>query len=173
MKKTISILPGDGIGPEVTDQAVKVLDAIAGRFRHEFVYKYGEIGAAAIEQSGTPLPEGTLNDCKRSDAVMLGAVGHPRFDNDTSGGPRPEQGLLKLRKELQVYANIRPVKVYPSLMHQVPLKAELLQGVDLIIYRELTGGIYFGEKQSDPARGYASDSCSYTREEIERISHLA
>lgn len=173
MKKKIAIIEGDGIGPEVTRQSVKVLDAIAHQFGHEFTYEYCLMGAVAIDQTGEPLPDKTIETCLESDAILFGAIGHPKYDNDPNAKVRPEQGLLKLRKSLQLFANIRPVTTYASLHHLSPLKQKNLEGVDFIIFRELTGGIYFGKKEVDEASTRASDDCVYTREEIERIAHLA
>ena len=146
MKKKIAVLPGDGIGPEVIEQGIKVLDAIADRFGHYFEYCYADMGAVAIDLFGTPLPETTTEACLNADAVFLGAIGHPRFDNDPNAKVRPEQGLLQIRKELGLYANLRPVTTYSNLLHLSPLKEENVDGVDIMILRELTGGIYFGEK---------------------------
>lgn len=171
--KKITVIDGDGIGPEVTAQAIKVLDAVGARFKHRFQYRHALMGACAIDQTGNPLPDDTIEACIDSDAVLFGAIGHPKYDNDPTAKVRPEQGLLRLRKTLQLFANIRPVTAYASLAHLSPLKAEKLKGVDFVIYRELTGGIYFGEKTVDEARTRASDSCVYTREEIERIAVLA
>jgi len=173
MKKNIAVILGDGIGPEVTHQSIKVLDAVAQQFDHEFNYSYCLMGADAIDKTGNPLPDETLEICLESDAILFGAIGHPKYDNDPSAKVRPEQGLLKLRKSLQLFANIRPVSTYPSLHHLSPLKNKQLEGVDFIIYRELTGGIYFGKKELNPEGTRASDDCVYTQEEIERISHLA
>ncbi len=173
MEKNIAVIEGDGIGPEVTRQAVKVLNAIAEQFGHEFNYTYCLMGAVAIDQTGTPLPDETIAVCLNSDAILFGAIGHPKYDNDPSAKIRPEQGLLKLRKSLQLFANIRPINTYPSLQHLSPLKSKNIEGVDFVIFRELTGGIYFGKKQVDENGTQASDDCVYTREEIERISHLA
>jgi 3-isopropylmalate dehydrogenase len=173
MRFNIAVLPGDGIGPEITQQSVKVLKAVADRFDHEFIFEEAAVGAVAIDQLGDPLPESTLDLCKRSDAVLFGAIGDPKYDNDPSAKVRPEQGLLKLRKELGLFANIRPVKVYETLIENSPLKAENIQGVDMVIYRELTGGIYFGEKSTSEDGKSASDLCTYSIEEIERIAHLA
>lgn len=169
----IAVLPGDGIGPEVTAEAVKVLKSVAEKFDHSFSFEKALVGAAAIDATGDPLPEETLNLCLQSDAVLFGAIGHPRYDNDPSAAVRPEQGLLRLRKALGLYANIRPVLTYPSLYHLAPLKAKLLQDIDLVIYRELTGGIYFGDKKTSDDGQQASDGCVYQRSEIERISHAA
>lgn len=173
MKKTIAVIEGDGIGPEVTRQSVRVLDAIAEHFGHEFTYRYCLMGADAIDKTGLPLPDETIETCLASDAILFGAIGHPRYDNDPSAKVRPEQGLLKLRKSLQLYANIRPVSTYASLHHLSPLKSRNIEGADFIIFRELTGGIYFGKKESNPEKTFALDECTYSREEIERITHLA
>src|SRR6476469_3882252 len=147
MKKKIAVIKGDGIGPEVTAQAMRVLDAVAEQFGHEWEYRDGLMGAIAIDQTGNPLPDETITICRQSDAVLFGAIGHPKYDNDPTAKVRPEQGLLRIRKELQLYANIRPITTYPSLHHLSPLKSKNLEGVDFIIFRELTGGIYFGEKK--------------------------
>ncbi|MCB7480688.1 3-isopropylmalate dehydrogenase [Christiangramia sediminis] len=173
MKFNIAVLPGDGIGPEITQQSVKVLRAVADRFDHEFNFEEAVVGAAAIDLLGDPLPETTLELCKKSDAVLFGAIGDPKYDNDPSAKVRPEQGLLKLRKELGLFANIRPVRAYESLLHKSPLKPENIEGADMVIYRELTGGIYFGEKSTAEDGKSASDLCTYSVEEIERIAHLA
>lgn len=173
MNKRIAILNGDGIGPEVTAQSIKVLNAIAQQFNHQFEYKTGLIGADAIDNTGTALPVETIDVCLDSDAVLFGAVGHPKYDNDPNAKVRPEQGILGIRKALQLFANIRPVTTYPSLQHLSPLKPTQLEGVDCVIFRELTGGIYFGKKHTSEDGSYASDECSYSKEEIERITHLA
>jgi len=173
MKKNIAILSGDGIGPEVIQQAIKVLDAIAQKFNHQFTYTEALVGAIAIDKTGNPLPEETLTICKNADAILFGAIGDPKYDNDPSAKVRPEQGLLKLRKELGLYANIRPIQAYDSLLDKSPLKKEIIQGTDLVIYRELTGGIYFGEKYLSEDKNTASDLCLYTKHEIERIANLA
>lgn len=173
MKKNIAVILGDGIGPEVTNQSIKILDAIGSRFGHEFEYSYGLMGADAIDKTGNPLPDETISTCLASDAILFGAIGHPKYDNDPSAKVRPEQGLLKLRKELQLFANIRPISTYPSLHHLSPLKNKQLEEVDFVIYRELTGGIYFGKKFINEEKTMASDDCVYTSAEIERIAHLA
>lgn len=173
MKLNIAVLSGDGIGPEVTNQAVKALKAIASEFNHNFKFKTADVGAIAIDKHNNPLPEDTLDLCKSTDAILFGSIGHPKYDNDPSAKVRPEQGLLKLRKELGLFANIRPVKAYDSLIDKSPLKKHIIQGTDISIYRELTGGIYFGEKSLSEDGNVASDLCEYSREEIERISHLA
>jgi 3-isopropylmalate dehydrogenase len=173
MEKLIAIIEGDGIGPEVTRQAVKVLNAIAERFNHRFHYSYCLMGAVAIDRTGNPLPDATIETCLNSDAILFGAIGHPKYDNDPAAKVRPEQGLLKLRKSLQLFANIRPVNTYPSLHYLSPLRAKNIDGVDFVIFRELTGGIYFGKKEMNEQEQKAVDECVYSREEIERISHLA
>ena len=169
----IAVIPGDGIGPEVTLQSIKVLDAIAAKFNHTFNYTYAVMGAVAIDSTGNPLPDETIEICLKSDAILFGAIGHPKYDNDPSLKVRPEQGLLKLRKSLQLFANIRPITIYPSLHHLSPLKSKQLQEVDFVIYRELTGGIYFGEKKTNEDQSWAFDGCEYTQSEIERIAHHA
>lgn len=173
MNKNITVIEGDGIGPEVTRQSVKVLNAIAAQFNHTFRYTYRLMGAVAIEKTGNPLPDETIETCLNSDAILFGAIGHPKYDNDPTAKVRPEQGLLKLRKSLQLFGNIRPINTYASLHHLSPLKAEKLLNVDFIIFRELTGGIYFGKKILSEDGNTASDDCVYTKEEIERIAHLA
>ncbi len=173
MNKKIALLNGDGIGPEVTAQARKVLDAVAAQFSHQFEYNEALIGAAAIDATGSALPQETIDVCLGSDAVLFGAVGHPRYDNDPAAKVRPEQGILGIRKALQLFANIRPITTYTSLQHLSPLKPAQLEGVDFVIFRELTGGIYFGKKQTSEDGSVASDECSYTRPEVERIAHLA
>jgi 3-isopropylmalate dehydrogenase len=173
MKLNIAVLPGDGVGPEVTNQAIKALKAIAMEFDHTFTFTYAPVGAIAIDQTGNPLPEETLDVCEATDAILFGAIGHPKYDNDPSAKVRPEQGLLRLRKSLGLYANIRPVKAYETLIDKSPLKEYIIKGTDISIYRELTGGIYFGEKHLSDDGNVASDLCEYSREEIERIAHLA
>ena len=168
---TITTLPGDGIGPEVINQAIKVLDACADKFNFKLTYNKQLIGAVSIDETGSPLTDNTLKACADADAVLLGAIGDPKYDNDPTLKVRPEQGLLKLRKELSLFANIRPVQIYSSLVDKSPLKSHLIKDTDIVIYRELTGGIYFGEKKS--TANSASDLCEYTRDEIARISHLA
>jgi 3-isopropylmalate dehydrogenase len=173
MIKNIAVIEGDGIGPEVTRQAVKVLNSIAEEFSHEFHYKYCLMGADAIDKTGNPLPDETITTCLSNDAILFGAIGHPKYDNDPTAKVRPEQGLLKLRKSLQLFANIRPVSTYISLHHLSPLKSKIIEGVDFVIFRELTGGIYFGKKELNADGTQASDECVYSKEEIERIAHLA
>jgi len=170
MEALITLLPGDGIGPEVIASARRVLDVVAARYDHEFTYHEELIGGAAIDATGGPLPEPTVARCRTADAVMLGAVGGPKW-SDPNAPVRPEQGLLGLRSALGVYANIRPVRIYDQLAGASPLKPEKLQGVDLLVIRELTGGIYFGEKTR--TANAASDLCTYTVGEIERIVRVA
>ena len=173
MKLNIALLAGDGIGPEVLAQAVKCLEAVEETFNHEFNYREALVGAIAIDKTGAPLPDQTLSLCKEADAVLFGAIGDPKYDHDPNAKVRPEQGLLKLRKELGLYTNIRPVKVFPTLIDKSPLKKEFISGTDFIIYRELTGGIYFGEKKINEAGTVASDLCEYSEEEISRVTHMA
>lgn len=171
MKKSIAILKGDGIGPEVVEETIKVLEVIAERFGHNFEYKEALMGGIAIDTVGDPLPAATIETCQACDAILLGAIGDPKFDNNPDATIRPEQGLLKIRKTLGLFANVRPVKIFSALKHLSPLKEEKLTGVDMVIYRELTGGIYFGKKEK--GEDFASDLCSYTRNEIVRIAKLA
>lgn len=170
----IAVLPGDGIGPEIIDEAVKVMKAIGKHFGHKIDFRYGYVGAAAIDRMGNPYPEETHQLCMKSDAVLFGAVGHPRFDNDPSAKVRPEQGLLAMRKQLGLYANIRPVTTFPALIHKSPLRADLVEGADFMCIRELTGGLYFGRPQGRSEDGnVAYDTCVYSREEVERIVRLS
>ena len=169
--KKITVLKGDGIGPEVVDQALKVLQSISEKYNREFILDEQLIGAIAIDTLGEALPEKTLESCKESDAILLGAIGDPKYDNDPSATIRPEQGLLALRKNLRLFANIRPVKIFHNLKRLSVLKEKVLDGVDMVIYRELTGGIYFGDKESSD--NHASDLCIYHDFEIERIAKLA
>jgi 3-isopropylmalate dehydrogenase len=173
MKKNIAVINGDGIGPEVTAQSIRVLNAIAEKFGHEFDYTYCLMGACAIDFTGNPLPDETIEICLNSDAILFGAIGDPKYDNDPTAKVRPEQGLLKLRKSLQLYGNIRPINTYASLEHLSPLKAKRLEHVDFVIFRELTGGIYFGKKELSEDGTKALDECTYSTNEIERIAHLA
>ena len=173
MKLKIALLPGDGIGPEVIQQAVKVLNAIAEKYNHTFNYEKASIGAIAIEETGSPLPEETLKVCSDCDAILFGAIGDPKYDNNPSAKIRPEQGLLKLRKKLGLFANIIPLVTYDSLIHKSNLKENIIKGANFVIYRELTGGIYFGEKKISDDGNSASDNCTYAAEEIDRIAHLA
>jgi len=163
-------LAGDGIGPEVIEQAVKVCDAVAQKFNHEITWMPALTGAAAIEAVGDPYPDETHETCLAADAVLFGAIGHPRFDNDPSAKVRPEQGLLKMRQKLGLFANVRPTFTFPSLLDKSPLKKERIEGTDLVFLRELTGGIYFGERGRKDNGNTAFDTCTYTREEIKRLA---
>ena len=171
MKFDLAVLPGDGVGPEIIDEAIKILQAIAKKFKHTFNLRYGLVGGVAIDQAGNPLPPKTLKLCQNSDAVLLGAVGGPKWD-DPRAKTRPEDGLLTLRKKLGLFANLRPVKVFPALVDASSLKPKLIEGVDFIFVRELTGGIYFGRPKREwqtPQGRRAVDSMTYTEAEIERI----
>jgi 3-isopropylmalate dehydrogenase len=174
MQARIAVLPGDGIGPEVAAEAVKVLKEIAHIYEHEFTFEEALIGGAAMDVSGNPLPDETLQLCRESDAILLAAVGGPKWD-DPAASVRPEQGLLGLRKELEVFANLRPVKLYKQLLHASTIKPEVIADVDLLVVRELTGGIYFGQrgrKHRDGVQG-AYDTMFYTVPEIERVVRVA
>jgi 3-isopropylmalate dehydrogenase len=170
MNLNIALLAGDGIGPEVIDQAVKVCDAIAEKYNHTINWKPALTGAAAIDAVGDPYPDETHEICRAADAVLFGAIGHPRFDNDPSAKVRPEQGLLKMRKKLGLFANVRPTFTFPSLIDKSPLKKERIEGTDLVFLRELTGGIYFGERGRQDDGNTAFDTCTYTRSEIQRLA---
>ena len=171
MKLNIAVLSGDGIGPEIMKQGVAVLDAIAKKYNHEFVYHEAIAGAHAIDAVGDPFPDETFKTCMDADAVLFAAVGDPRFDNDPTAKVRPEQGLLAMRKKLGLFANVRPVATFDCLIHKSPLKDELLRGADFVVIRELTGGMYFGEKHQD--NDVAWDTDIYHRNEIERILKVA
>lgn len=174
MKLNIAILPGDGIGPEIIEQALRVTKAVCHKFGHQLSTKTGLVGATAIDKVGDPYPDETHDLCMNSDAVLFGAIGHPRFDNDPTAKVRPEQGLLAMRKKLGLYANIRPVMIFKTLLDKSPLKTERIEGVDFVAIRELTGGIYFGKPQGRSEDGNtAYDTCMYTRMEVERILKLA
>ena len=173
MKLKIAKLPGDGIGPEVVEQAVKAVDAVCRKFGHEASYTYGYVGACAIDRCGDPYPAETHALCMASDAVLFGAVGDPKYDNDPTAKVRPEQGLLAIRKQLGLYANLRPVETFKSLVDKSPLKTELVDGADFLCIRELTGGMYFGEKGRKDGGNTAYDTCIYSRAEVERILRLA
>jgi 3-isopropylmalate dehydrogenase len=170
VKAHIAVLPGDGIGPEVTREAVRCLEAVAARYGHEFRLAEAPVGAAAMDLTGEPLPAATLSLAREADAVLFGAIGDPRYA-DPSLKVRPEQSILGLRRELGLYANLRPAVTYPAVYHASPLKAELLEGVNILVVRELTGGIYFGEKTRSET--VATDLCSYSVEEVERVVRLA
>jgi 3-isopropylmalate dehydrogenase len=173
MHKKIAVLAGDGIGPEIITEAVKVLQAIEKKYDHSFSFEHGLMGAVAIDETGNPLPKKTIDICKSNDAILFGAIGDPKYDNDPNAKIRPEQGLLSLRKTLNLYCNVRPVTIYDRLIENSPLKRDLIEGVDLVIYRELTGGIYFGQKKEADEKGVASDLCTYSKEEILRVAHFA
>jgi 3-isopropylmalate dehydrogenase len=173
MKKRIVILPGDGIGKEVTAEGKRVLDKIASIFNHQFEYDDAIIGHEAIEKTGTALPDESLNKMKACDAILFGAVGHPKYDNDPTLKVRPEQGLLKMRKELGLYANLRPIKLFDELLEASSIKAEVLKGSDILFFRELTGDVYFGEKGRKDDGNTAYDLMIYHRYEVERIAHKA
>ena len=170
MKLNIALLAGDGIGPEVIDQAVKVSNAIAQKFNHEINWTSALTGAAAIDAVGEPYPDETHQVCLDADAILFGAIGHPRFDNDPSAKVRPEQGLLKMRQKLGLFANVRPTFTFPSLLDKSPLKKERIEGTDLVFLRELTGGIYFGERGRMDDGNTAFDTCTYTRAEVISIA---
>jgi len=170
MKANIAVLPGDGVGPEVISEAMRCLERIATLFEHQFALAEGAFGGVAIDAHADPLPDKTLELCLRADAVLLGAVGGPRWSGPAAK-VRPEQGLLRLRRELAVYANLRPVRVHPDLVDASSIKPEYLAGVDLIFVRELTGGIYFGAKERTAER--ASDVCTYSAAEVERVVRVA
>jgi 3-isopropylmalate dehydrogenase len=173
MKATIATLPGDGIGVDVVAEGIKVLEAVAEKYNHRFTFEHGLVGGVAIDATGSPLPDETLGICRRADAVLFGAVGDPKYDDPTLP-VRPEQGLMTLRKELALYANLRPVHVYSAILDASPLRPELTEGVDLVVVRELTSGIYFGKRQEaaeeDPT---AYDTMIYTADDVRRIAHLA
>ncbi len=167
MKLKIAVLPGDGIGPEISAVGVNVMTAVCKKFGHEVEYKYAICGADAIDKIGDPFSEETFQTCKQADAVLFSAVGDPKFDNNPTAKVRPEQGLLAMRKKLGLYANIRPVQTFKCLLHKSPLREELVDGADFICIRELTGGMYFGEKYQDNDKAF--DTNLYTRPEVERI----
>ncbi|MDD6541496.1 MAG: 3-isopropylmalate dehydrogenase [Prevotella sp.] len=171
MKKKIAVLAGDGIGPEIMKQGVRVLNAVAAKFGHEFTYQEALCGATAIDKVGDPFPDETFNVCKDADAVFFAAVGDPRYDNDPTSKVRPETGLLAMRKKLGLFANVRPVQTFKCLLHKSPIKDEIINGADFVVIRELTGGMYFGEKYQDNDKAYDTDF--YSRPEIERILKVA
>ncbi len=173
MKKKIIILPGDGIGKEVTAEGKKVLIKIAELFDHQFEFDEAAIGHDAIEATGNPLPDETLAKLKNCDAILFGAVGHPKYDNDPTLKVRPEQGLLKMRKELGLYANLRPIKLFDELLEASSIKPEILKGSDILFFRELTGDVYFGEKGRKDDGNTAYDLMIYQKYEVERIAHKA
>lgn len=172
MKAKIAVLPGDGIGPEIIREALKVVKAIEKKYGHEFTYEEALVGAIAIDKTGTPYPDETHALCMKSDAVLFGAIGDPKYDNNPKATVRPEQGLLKMRKSLGLYANIRPINTFKSLIHKSPLKTELVDGADFVCIRELTGGIYFGDRGRSDNGTRAFDTCEYTKEEIVRVAKM-
>ena len=172
MELNIAVLPGDGIGPEVTNEAIKVLEIISKKFNHKVNLSEGLVGAVAIDKTGNPYPDETHQICEKSDAVLFGAIGDPRYDNDPTAKVRPEQGLLQMRKKLGLYANLRPTIVFESLIDNSPLKKDRIVDTDLIFVRELTGGIYFGERGRKDHGNFAYDTCEYNRNEVERIAQL-
>ena len=167
MELKIAVLPGDGIGPEISKEGVACMEAVARRFNHKFTYEYALCGAAAIDAVGDPFPEETYEICRNADAVLFSAVGDPKYDNNPSAKVRPEQGLLAMRKKLGLYANVRPVQTFQCLIHKSPLRQDIVQGADFVCIRELTGGMYFGEKHEGEDMAY--DTNLYTRKEVERI----
>ena len=171
MKLNIAVLAGDGIGPEISRAGVKVMKAVCDRFGHDVTFVPALVGAAAIDATGNPFPEETYEICRDADAVLFSAVGDLRFDNNPDAKVRPEQGLLAMRKKLGLYANIRPVETFECLVHKSPLRPELVESADFVCIRELTGGMYFGEKFESDDKAY--DTCAYTRHEIERILRVA
>lgn len=170
MKLKIAVLPGDGIGPEVTNESIKVLKCIAEKYNHNIELNEGLVGAVAIEKYNDPYPDTTHDICKNSDAILFGAIGDPKYDNDPKARVRPEQGLLKMRKKLGLYANLRPTIIFESLLDMSPIKEDRITGTDILFVRELTGGIYFGERGRKDNDNYAYDTCEYSREEIIRIA---
>jgi 3-isopropylmalate dehydrogenase len=173
MNINIALLPGDGIGPEVIAQAVKVIKAIGTTFGHQITFNEGLVGACAIDATGDPYPSATHAICLAADAVLFGAIGDPKYDNDPKAKVRPEQGLLRMRQQLGLFANVRPTFTFPSLVHNSPLKLDRIQGVDLVFFRELTGGIYFGEPRGRNEQGTkAFDTCVYSKEEIVRLARM-
>lgn len=171
MELKIAVLAGDGIGPEISAEGVKVMKAVCSKFGHQVTFREALCGAAAIDAVGNPFPEETLKACQDADAVLFSAVGDPRFDNNPNAKVRPEQGLLAMRKQLGLFANIRPVQTFDCLIHKSPLKDELVRGADFVCIRELTGGMYFGEKKEGD--DYAYDTNAYSRHEVERILKVA
>ncbi len=170
MKKYIAVLPGDGVGPEITTVAVDILKQIVNKFGHEFIFEEGYVGGIAIDKTGDPFPQETEELCLKADAILFGAIGDPKYDNDPSAKVRPEQGLLKMRKTLGLYANVRPIFTFNSLLDKSPLKKEIVNGVDFVVIRELIGGIYFGERGRTEHGTKAYDTSTYSKEEITRIA---
>ena len=172
MKLKIAVLPGDGIGPEVTNESIKVLKCITKKFNHEVEIKTGLVGAIAIDEYSDPYPQQTHKICLNSDAILFGAIGDPKYDNNPKAKIRPEQGLLKMRKQLGLYANLRPTLVFDSLLEMSPIKPDRISGTDILFVRELTGGIYFGDRGRKNNNNYAFDTCQYSRDEIFRIAKM-
>ncbi len=172
MKATMAVLSGDGIGPEVMSQGINVLQKIASKYGHEFTFNEAPMGGIAIDQFGDSCPDSTIKTCEQSDAILLGAVGGPKW-SDPAAAVRPEQGLLKVRKHFELFANLRPVKTYPVLAQHVPLRPEFLEGVDMVFVRELTGGLYFGPRQDQGDGDSAYDTELYTTPEVDRVAHVA
>ena len=172
MKLKIAVLPGDGIGPEVTNESIKVINCIVRKFNHEVEMNEGLVGAIAIDHNNNPYPDETHKLCLESDAILFGAIGDPKYDNDPKAKIRPEQGLLEMRKKLGLYANLRPTIVFDSLLDMSPIKEERITGTDILFVRELTGGIYFGERGRKNNDNYAFDTCQYSRDEIVRIAKM-
>lgn len=170
MNFKIAVLPGDGIGPEVIDQALKVLKAVSEKYEHHFNYCFADVGAIAIDNYDDPYPKDTHDTCLNADAILFGAIGHPKYDHDPKATVRPEQGLLRMRKLLGLFANVRPIQSYPSLIHLSPFKADHIKNLDMVVYRELTGGIYFGKKGINDGGESAYDHCVYSKLEIEKIA---
>jgi 3-isopropylmalate dehydrogenase len=174
MEKIIAYLPGDGIGPEVAEQGKKVLEAIADKFKHKFTFKEALVGASAIDATGDPYPIETHEVCRSSDAVLFGAIGAPKYDNDPSAAVRPEEGLLRMRKNLGLYCNIRPVKAFKILEEKAPLKNDRIDGADLVVFRELTSGLYFGSPRGRHEDGKSAfETCTHTEDEILRMAKPA
>lgn len=173
MKKKILVIEGDGIGTEVVPQAKRVLEKIAEKFKHEFEFDQALMGHCAIEKTGDPLPQETIDKGKNSDAILFGCVGHPKYDNDPTAKVRPEQGLLKIRKEFNLYANVRPIKLFDELLGASSIKPEILKGSDIIFFRELVSGIYFGDRGRNKSGNQAYDTMSYTKDEVRRIAKKA
>lgn len=173
MKKNILVIPGDGIGPEVTTWGKAVLEHIAEAFDHQFTFDEALMGHAAIEKTGNPLPEETLEKARKTDGILFGAVGHALYDDNPSLKVRPEQGLLKIRKELGLFANLRPILLFDELLHASSIKPAILKGTDILFFRELTGDVYFGDKKREDDGKTASDLMIYHQYEIERIAHKA
>ncbi|UCS95360.1 3-isopropylmalate dehydrogenase [Echinicola marina] len=173
MEMNLALLPGDGIGPEVIDQAVKVVKAVGQKFGHTITFKEAVVGAAAIDATGNPYPDATHEVCLQADAVLFGAIGDPKYDNDPKAKVRPEQGLLAMRKKLGLFSNVRPTFTFPSLIHKSPLKKDRIEGTDFVFLRELTGGVYFGEPRGRNEQGTkAFDTNVYSKEEVERLARM-